>query len=151
MQLIMCINVLRGRSRPFQFGWVWNMFCYANISVLLPRLLITWPHVGYVLYGGALSNHQKGTSFYHQWHGLWSIETVNSNQGYLLIQIKISQMEKSVLMILMLNAKYIYWYFLLTKVTLEMGKGSVAALLFFFWHGSWLKYRSIPLHTNVSV
>ena len=68
----MCINVLRGRSRPFKFGWVWNTFCYANTSVLLPRLLITWPHVGYVLYGGALSSHQKGT------HGLWSIETVNS-------------------------------------------------------------------------
>ena len=45
MQLVMCINVLRGRLRPFKFGWVWNTFCYANISVLLPRLLITWPHV----------------------------------------------------------------------------------------------------------
>ena len=33
---------------------------------LLPRLLVTLPHVGYVLYGGALSSHQKGTSFYQE-------------------------------------------------------------------------------------
>ena len=73
------------------------------------------------------------------------------NQWYLLIQIKISQMEKSVLMISMFNVKYINWHFLLAKVTLEMGKGSVTALLFFYLHGSWLKYTSMPLHTNVSV
>ena len=44
------------------------------------------------------------------------------NQGYLLIQIKISQMEKSILMILMFSVKYIYWHFLLAKWPLKWVK-----------------------------
>ena len=119
-----------------------------------PAPPVTWPHVGYVLYGGALSSHQKGISFYQESiindTGYDPLRQLIYNEGYLLIQIKI-KCKKSVIMIMMLNVKHIYWHFLLAKVTLEMGKGSVAALLFFYLHGSWLKYRSIPLHTNESV
>ena len=146
----MCINVLRSRPRPFKFGWFWNTFCDANISVFLPRLFVTWPHVGHVLHGGILSLKSPERNFFYQ--NLSSMTRVMihwdsiHNKWYLLIQMKISQMEKSVLMIL--NVKYIYWHFLLAKVTLEMGKGFLWQLSYFFFffnfHGSWLKYRSIP-------
>ena len=68
-----------------------------------------------------------------------------------LFQIKISHMEKSVLMIL--NMKYIYWhFFFLAKLTLEMGKGFLWQLSYFsvYTVADW----SIDLYlekTNVSV
>ena len=84
----MCINVLPRRPRPFKFGRIqWRFFM----------------QIFQFFRGGALSSHQKVTSFCQE----SIINMINDpsydplrqqihNQGYLLIQMKISQMEKSV-------------------------------------------------------
>ena len=140
--------VLRRRPWPFKFGWVWNTFCYANTSVFLPRLFVTWPLVGYALYGGALSSHQKGA--YPSY--LWFIETVNSqpristdsNKNKSNGEIRVNDIKCATYLLTFSSGKSDPWN--RQKWPLKWVNVSVAALLFFYLHISWLKYRFIPLH-----
>ena len=61
----MYINVLRCKHDHLNLGEFETRFVMQIFRFICP-VFVTWPHVGYVLYGGALSSHQKGFSFYQE-------------------------------------------------------------------------------------
>ena len=104
---------------------------------------VTWPNLG-----GALSSHQKVTSFcqeshqHDQWPKLWSIEkansqpriSTNSNENQSNRKIRINDIKCEIYLLTFSSDKWpLKW-----------------AQLFSVAGPSCVKYRPIPLHTNVS-